>query len=363
MQLNHLFLFRPFAFLAAFLVALLVSHSAEAIDAGMPGPPASPTEVIVGFFVADIIDLDEVNENFQMELVLIAAWHDPRLAFDAEKEGTDRKIFQGPYQFAEVYAGWWPQLLILNEVGHGEYNAVKVEVYPDGQVRYLEQRNILLETPMSLYDYPFDVQHLKAYIIPFGNKKNEVVLKINDGLRQATDEYVKRNNNVNIAEWDLKHLQMDVGETFYRYHGQKQAISQICLTIVMQRQSAHVVWDIIFPILILVSMIWSIFWMDIESLADRLNISFIGILTIVAYQFLIIDNMPRISYLTFTDALLLLSFVIMSATIPQSLYIHSLVRRGKQNKAQRIDRISRWAFPIAYMVLAIGNYIYYIYLN
>ena len=35
---------------------------ALAIDAAMPNPPASPTEVSVGVFVADIIDLDEVNE-------------------------------------------------------------------------------------------------------------------------------------------------------------------------------------------------------------------------------------------------------------------------------------------------------------
>ena len=345
------------------LASLVAAPHARAIDAGMPNPPSSPTEVSVGVFVADIIDLDEVNENFQLELILMATWHDPRLVFDAEKEGTDEKIFQGPYQFAEVYPAWWPQLLILNEVGRGDYNAVKITVYSDGMVRYAEQRNVLLETPMSLHDYPFDIQHLKAYIVPFGNRKDEVVLKINDGLRQATDEYVKRHSSVNIAEWDLKHLQMEEGETFYRYYGKKQEISQITLTIVMQRQSAHVVWDIICPLFILVSMVWSIFWMDIESLADRLNISFIGILTIVAYQFLIIDNMPRISYLTFTDALLLFSFIIMSATVPQSLYIHSLVRRGKQAKAQRIDRMSRWAFPAFYLATAAINYVCYIYLT
>jgi hypothetical protein len=98
---------------------------------------------MVGVFVADIIDLNEVNENFQLELILMSTWHDPRLAFDAKKEGSGEKIFQGPYQFAEVFAGWWPQLLILNEVGRGDFNAVKITVYADGQVRYAEQRNVL----------------------------------------------------------------------------------------------------------------------------------------------------------------------------------------------------------------------------
>ena len=191
--------------------------------------------------------------------------------------------------------------------------------------------------------------------IGLGNAINIKSLEI----RWPSTENVQRFDAVPMDTF----IEMKEGETFYRYYGKKQKISQILLTIVMKRQSAHVVWDIICPLFILVSMVWSIFWMDIESLADRLNISFIGILTIVAYQFLIIDNMPRISYLTFTDSLLLFSFVIMSATVPQSLYIHSLVRRGKQAKAQRIDRMSRWAFPVFYLVMALANYVFYIYLT
>lgn len=344
------------------VLCCLVPGAAQAIDPGMPNPPASPTIVEVGLFVADIVDLDEVNENFRIELILVANWHDPRLAFDAKAEGTDVKIFQGAYQFNEVYAGWWPQLVIVNEVGHGEFNAIRIEVHADGQVRYLEQRNVTLETPMSLSSFPFDTQYLKAYIIPFGNSNEQVQLRVNANMREATDNYVQQHGSiVNIAEWSLEHLEMIAKTTSnFGYYGKEEQLSQVVLTITMKRKSSHIVWGILFPLVILVSMIWSIFWME-NCLAERLNISFIGILTIVAYQFLIIDTMPRISYLTFTDAMLLSSFVIMSVTIFESLYIHNLVKRNKQAKAIRIDRISRWAFPSAYVLSVVGNYFYYIY--
>ncbi len=344
------------------ILCLLVPGSAGAIDPGMPNPPASPTLVDVGLFIADIVDMDEVNENFRMELILIADWHDPRLAFDAKAEGTDIKIFQGAYQFSEVFSGWWPQLFILNEVGHGDFNAIKIEVYADGHVRYLEQRNVLLETPMTLAKFPFDTQHLKAFIIPFGNNAEQVKLRINETMQEATNEYVNRHGSmVNIAEWSLENVHMTtVTMSNYAYNGKKEHLSEVVLTITMKREAAHIVWGILLPLLILVSMIWSIFWMD-NSLSDRLNISFIGILTIVAYQFLIIDTMPRISYLTFTDTLLLCSFVIMSSTILESLYVHNLGRRNKQNKAMMIDRISRWAFPGVYVAIILFNYVYYMY--
>lgn len=75
--------------------------------------------------------------------------------------------------------------------------------------------------------------------------------------------------------------------------------------IQLERRSWQLVWQLLFPLVVIVSMIWSIFWIDPESLSDRLNVSFIGVLTIVAYQFVVIDHMPRMSHLTFTDALLL----------------------------------------------------------
>jgi len=100
----------------------------------MPNPPARPTRVRCGLMILDVVGINDVDETFEAEIALVASWQDPRLAFDAEAEGTDRKIFQGEFQFAEIFTGWWPQLLIINQVGRGDTNAIKIEVAPDGGV-------------------------------------------------------------------------------------------------------------------------------------------------------------------------------------------------------------------------------------
>lgn len=335
------------------LIAVLLAFCSASLayDAGMPNPPARPTRVRCGVVVLDVIDVDDVNEAFEAELLLVATWNDPRLAFDAEAEGTSCKIYQGAYQFNEIFSGWWPQLLIINQVGGGDAEVVKVEVYPDGRVRYLEQRNARLETPMQLRAFPFDTQRLRAGMISFANPIDEVVLEVDPDYADATNELVRREQTVNVADWSLERLELTADETFLAAAGTPERYSRLVTTIQLKRRSWQLVWQMFFPLLVIVSMIWSIFWINIESLPDRLNVSFIGVLTIVAYQFVVIDHMPNNSYLTFTDALLLASFVAMAATIPQSLYIHRLVRKGKQNKAQRIDRICRWAFPLGYLLL------------
>jgi hypothetical protein len=326
----------------------------EPLAAGMPNPPARPTRVRCAVLIVDVVNVDDVNESFQAEVAILASWQDPRLAFDPAVEGTDIKLFQGSFQFAELFRGWWPQLLILNEVGRDDPKAVTLTVSPDGTVRYREQRNVVLETPMDLRAFPFDTQHLKASMIPFGNTTDEVILEVDEGFVRSTDDYVRRERDVNVAGWELQHLGMSVDETFLIAGDQQTRFSRLLTTITLERRSWQYVWQFLFPLLVLVSVVWSIFWVEIDTLADRLNISFIGVLTIVAYQFVLVDNMPRMSYLTLTDTVLLVSFLMMAATVPQSLLIHTLVRKGKQRMARRIDRTCRWAFPLAYGLLLSG---------
>jgi hypothetical protein len=344
---------------ASVACAAATTHPARAIEAGMPNPPASPTRVKCALLVLDVIDIDDVNESLEVELALLATWHDPRLAFDATEEGIPYKLYQGDFQFAEIYNGWWPQFLIVNQVGRGDTSAISIRVFPDGTVRYAEQRNATLETPMSLHDYPFDTQRLRVLLVPFGDTTEQVLLEVDDEYQNTTEEHVQRDSQVNVAGWDLQDLDMQADETRLAVGSGVRAISRIVTTITFERRSWQLVWQMLFPMLVIVSMIWSIFWIDIESLADRLNVSFIGILTIVAYQFVVMDNMPRMSYLTFTDTLLLVSFVTMSATIPQSLFIHSLVRKGRQRDAMAIDRLCRWVFPIAYTLLVAATFAWY----
>ncbi|MFM7135672.1 MAG: hypothetical protein ACKO1M_01190 [Planctomycetota bacterium] len=339
---------------SGFTACLLLAAAAcadELNPAGMPNPPARPTKVECAVLIIDVVNIDDLNESFQAEIAVLASWRDPRLAFDPQAEGTDLKLYQGSFQFDEVFKGWWPQLVILNEVGREEPKAVSLAVRPDGTVQYREQRNAVLETPMELHDFPFDTQRLKAAMIPFGNTADEVVLAVDERFARSTDDYVRRERDVNVAGWDLQRLEMAADETSVLAGDGQTRFSRLVTTIQLQRRSWQYVCEILFPLLVLVSVVWSIFWVEIDSLADRLNISFIGVLTIVAYQFVLVENMPRMSYLTFLDSILISSFVMMALTVPQSLLIHSLVRKGKQRLARTIDRTSRWLFPVAYFLV------------
>jgi hypothetical protein len=112
---------------------------------------------------------------------------------------------------------------------------------------------------------------------------------------------------------------------------------------------------VLLPLLIVVTLSWTVFWMDHSSLGDRMAVSFVGILTAVAYQSMISGIMPQIAYITFLNACVSLSFLLMSLTAVVNLVVDSLDRRGLAATADRLDHRCRWLFPLVFVLLILGN--------
>ena len=79
--------------------------------------------------------------------------------------------------------------------------------------------------------------------------------------------------------------------------------------------------------------------MDGSDLADRMAISFTGVLTSVAYQFIVAESLPRHIYNTFLDNFVLISFVMMALTIIENIGVSILLKQEKQEKEERFKRM------------------------
>ncbi|AIT09239.1 hypothetical protein LO80_04115 [Candidatus Francisella endociliophora] len=324
-------------------------------------PPQKPTIVDTTAFITDIQSLDEVNEQLQVDAIFRLKWNDPRLAFDEKKENTEYKLYQGDFQYDEIFEGWKPQISIINEIGSPQIKARQIRIYPNGDVIYTEQRTLALETPMQLERFPFDKQTLNAYIIPFGYDSDEVQLQVNPDYQVTVKDYVKDHPNVNIAEWQLTDFNLKNITKSKQYYGKNDQVSMLKFSISLDRQATNILLKVLIPLSLLVLAMWAVFWMDTKALSDRLNIAFIGILSVIAYQFLVEGEMPDIDYLTFTDGFLLISFSILFSTVLESLIVYWFVKTNKQDIAKQIDIFSRAAFPLTYIAFIIFLYFTYLY--
>ena len=125
------------------------------------------------------------------------------------------------------------------------------------------------------------------------------------------------------------------------------------LTLDVKRQSFFMMRLVVIPLIVIVVLSWSVFWMERSSLGDRMSVSFVGILTAVAYQLMVSGIMPQISYLTWMNAFLGVSLLIMCATVIVNLVVGACDQGGDGERGDVIDRRCRWMFPLLYSGLIV----------
>jgi hypothetical protein len=154
---------------------------------------------------------------------------------------------------------------------------------------------------------------------------------------------------VNIAQWDLTDLRIAAREIEPIYlDGRNRPRAQIVVTLDMARQSAHMIQVVVAPLTLLVMLTFCVFWMDRESLGDRMDISFIGVLTVVAYQIIISEAMPGIAYFTLMSGFLYSTYLVLGAGIIVNLVVSKLDQAGRRELGNRLDRTCRWAVPAGF---------------
>lgn len=309
-----------------------------------PPPQAGPVVVRAGFELRDVNEISDVAETFEFSGVLTLVWNDPRQAFDPAVVGVDEKVFQGSYQFNELATGWYPQIVMVNEAGMYEKSGVVLRIQPDGTSTLIETVTAAAESDFDMRRFPFDSHRLEIRFEVLGFDREEVVLQRipASGLLPET---------LHIPQWTLRSAETSIRDRPATYAGRARTASAFVVSIDVDRESFYIRRLVTFPLVVIVLLSFSVFWMDRSSLGDRISVSFIGILTGVAYQLVMGDVLPRISYVTLMHGFLTLSFLMMCATVVVNLVVGGLDQRGRVELGDRIDRSCRWAFPLAYFGL------------
>jgi len=311
------------------------------------GPPKGdgPLVVQATFHLRDINEVDDTAETFEFSGVLELTWRDERQAFDSAVAGVDEKIYQGAYQFNEISPAWFPQLVLVNESGLFEKHGVILRVRPDGSSTLVETVNAAAEADLDLRRYPFDRHRLDATFEVLGADSSEVVLQAAPAPSGSSDHEVR------TPQWTLANFSTASEDRGASYAGRRRTASTFVVSMDVERESFFVVRLVIVPLMLIVMLSWSVFWMERSSLGDRISVSFIGILTAVAYQIVVSEIQPDIAYMTLMHGFLNLSLFIMCATVVINLVVGSLDRRGTSDAGDRLDRRCRWIFPITYFGL------------
>ena len=167
-----------------------------------------------------------------------------------------------------------------------------------------------IKNDFNLSSFPFDKQKIKISII--GEDINETQIEFSDFYYRILD-FTKE--NISIPGWDVKNIKMTQSNSNLK----NKVFSDLFYEIQIERQYFYYIFKIILPIILILSICWSSVWLDRKEVESKLTITIVCLLSLIAYNFVIDNEIPKLNYLTIMDWIILLSYVY--AAIPNILAI------------------------------------------
>jgi len=320
--------------------ALPEGSPAAWLDLHEPPPSDGPTRVDIRLHVIEITDIDVRNGHFRFQAEVAFAWCDPRLAFDAAEHGSDRLTFVGAGVLEKQTEVWNPDLAFANEVSGIQVRKRELTIRSDGRVRVRGLFSAHLAASYDLRRFPFDSQVLPIQVESFTWDENVLVLQSDAdsiGIRQRFE----------LAEWQVGGVS---GRTQRRLSSRgDRTFSRFEMDVAIERRSGFYLWRALLPLTLIVALSWTVFWIP-EGLAGRIRLSATVILTIVAYQFAIAADLPKVSYINLLSALTTFSFVTVALTVVLNIVVFQRQDRGDATAVERSDRVNRVLAPTLYLI-------------
>jgi len=307
-------------------------------------PPATPTEVAVGVYLIGLSQVSEPSDPFptlDLEIFLNLSWHDPRLAF-GDSTGSPL-VFQEEEAEEKLSEIWSPDIEIQNEVEQRQTESVELTILPDGSVDYEERFGSTLNAELDLHEFPFDRQTLDMELQAFVWDRSELSFVPNE-------EQTGFDPGFQTPEWSVTGVEGIIGNRLEVRDDRE--FSAFTFRIRAERHAGHYLLRFVLPLLFVMTMTWLAFW---EPPEDRYRIGFLALLTVVATHAVVSGSLPRLSYATLADMILIVCYMAATALVAVSIVVRRIEKGGEPERARKVDTWARWSLPVvAAAILAVS---------
>tara|TARA_B100000925_G_scaffold66053_1_gene44954 strand:- start:451 stop:2016 length:1566 start_codon:yes stop_codon:yes gene_type:complete len=251
---------------------------------------------------------------------------------------------------------WSPDLKFINLVKKDIENSTKefffqYEFYPDGEefvwIKITENAEAIFTSFVDFSTFPFDKHQLEFILAD--TQSGADILSI--GTDQFTEIPITKQIKQKLHEWNIPEDKAFI-KSYTHIDTYGSTFEGIKTYFSIERQSGYYVYKVLAPIFLILGICWSIFWLDITRVESRLTVSIVCLLTLIAYNFVIDENIPKLSYMTIMDQIVLSSYVF--ASIPTLISIYFTFQHQK-NGAITFKNEERLRFygPIIYILVLI----------
>ena len=304
-------------------------------------PPSIPTEVTVSFDVLQVTAIDDADEQFHFDGYVRKSWTDPRLRYDASVLAKPHCDVPNPTEVCGAEGGiWCPEFQFMNDVSDIQPDRDALRVFPDGRVEYRARYTGDFSTDLDLRRFPFDSQKLLIVGETFDQPRS--VVRFVPGITEV--------NAHELPEWDISAKGRTYVDTIQYKTEPDPTFSRVVLEISASRHPGFYFWKFMVPIVLIVMLSWSVFWLGSGELDGQLAISLTCLLSLIAFNYILTGSLPKVPYQTTMDNVILTAYVFVFLSSGQNVLCKHFSNTDREALANRVDYWSRFAFPLAYLL-------------
>ncbi|XP_061032551.1 acetylcholine receptor subunit beta isoform X2 [Eubalaena glacialis] len=289
--------------------------------------------VSVGLSLAQLISLNEKDEEMSTKVYLDLEWTDYRLSWDPEEhEGIDSLRITAE-------SVWLPDVVLLNN-NDGNFDValdINVVVSSDGSVRWQPPGVYRSSCSIQVTYFPFDWQNCTMVFSSYSYDSSEVSLQTGLGPdgQERQEVHIHEGTFIENGQWEIIHkpsrlIQPPVDP---RGGGERRR-EEVTFYLIIRRKPLFYLVNVIAPCILITLLAIFVFYLPPDA-GEKMGLSIFALLTLTVFLLLLADKVPEtslsvpiiIKYLMFTMVLVTFS-VILSVVVlnlhHRSPYTHQM---------------------------------------
>jgi gamma-aminobutyric acid receptor subunit beta len=182
---------------------------------------------------------------------------------------------------------WDPRPGILNRRDMEVILPNRVRVDSVGNVTFTQRVHGDFAVPLDLRRFPVDKQVLFVEVVSYRYSPGEVVFTSED------------NRNTGVTDFSLSgwYIISEFADVWKEHDDASQLeVAHISWRIDIQRNRSYFRYNLLIPLILIVMMAWSVFWIDPNYLPSQIAVSTSSVFTLIAFRFSMGLFLPKVSY-------------------------------------------------------------------
>jgi hypothetical protein len=286
-----------------------------------PNKGKMPDIISVGIKLLRVDEVSDIKEEFKANVLLKIRWKDQRLAGVIVPSDSPQLV--DPMQV------WTPGFALSNTAAPAQFLSQSIKLFSDGTIQLLKNINYAGSVKVDVHYFPFDVQNMELlFECPdYDRSQLQFIVDEKASITGVKGEDIWKLDNWSVQEETRKSI----------INGQPD--SYVVATAKVRRLFGMTCATLVAPLYIIGNFCFMAFFVYIGDFSSRVGIVSTGFLTLIAFFFVINENLPKISYLTWLHHYCALTTLFVLYTQIAVVVTHFLDPENEASQKQHMSSI------------------------